>query len=275
MNPSSAPAIALYQVDAFTQTLFGGNAAAVCPLTRPLPPALCQAIAQENQLSETVFLWPDDSGGYHIRWFTPTCEVDLCGHATLAAAYVVGTFVTPGCGVVRFRSRQESLTVRQQGDLWELDFPRWPLTPATPTAALMAGLGLVPQEVWRNHRDIVAVVADAAQVQATQPDYPQLAQLDSLGVVVTAPGQDVDFVSRFFAPRMGIPEDPVTGSAHCALAPYWAQRLGKTGLHARQLSARGGELWCTVTPARVFIRGGAVCYLTGQIHLQATPGAIA
>ncbi|MEN9216239.1 MAG: PhzF family phenazine biosynthesis protein [Gloeomargarita sp. HHBFW_bins_162] len=259
--------ILLYQVDAFTQKLFGGNPAAVCPLTEPLSAELCQAIAQENQLSETAFLWPDGTGCYHIRWFTPTCEVDLCGHATLAAAFVVGTYVEPGCDVVRFRSRQESLMVRKHGDLWELDFPQWSLTPAEPTADLLAGLGLTPQEVWRNHRDMVAVVADADQVKNVQPNYPQLSRLDCLGVSVTAPGRGVDFVSRFFAPNMGISEDPVTGSAHCALAPYWGKRLGKTVLHAQQLSARGGELWCVLTPERVLIRGGAVCYLSGQIHL--------
>ncbi|WP_247215130.1 PhzF family phenazine biosynthesis protein [Synechococcus sp. C9] len=259
--------ILLYQVDAFTDQLFGGNPAAVCPLAAPLPPGLCQAIALENHLSETAFLWPDGTGGYHIRWFTPTQEVDLCGHATLAAAYVVGEFVEPGCDQVRFQSRQETLTVRKQGDLWELDFPRWPLTPAEPTAPLIAGLGLTPQAVCRSPRDIVAVVADPEVVKHLQPDYAQLAQLDCLGVIVTAEGRGVDFVSRFFAPQAGIPEDPVTGSAHCALVPYWGERLGKTELHARQLSPRGGELWCTLTPERVLIRGGAVCYLTGQIHL--------
>ncbi len=259
--------ILLYQVDAFTDQLFSGNPAAVCPLAAPLPPGLCQAIALENHLSETAFLWPDGTGGYHIRWFTPTQEVDLCGHATLAAAYVVGEFVEPGCDQVRFQSRQETLTVRKQGDLWELDFPRWPLSPAEPTAQLIAGLGLTPQAVWRSPRDIVAVVADPEVVKHLQPDYAQLCQLDCLGVIVTAEGRGVDFVSRFFAPQAGIPEDPVTGSAHCALAPYWGERLGKTALHARQLSPRGGELWCTLTPERVLIRGGAVCYLTGQIHL--------
>lgn len=264
------PSILIYQVDAFTQKLFGGNPAAVCPLAAPLPPGLCQAIAQENQLSETAFLWPDGAGGYHIRWFTPMREVDLCGHATLAAAYVVGEFVAPGCTVVRFQSRQEVLVVCKQGDGWELDFPRWPLTPTLATADLLAGLGRTPQEVWRTPRDILAVMGDPTDVQTLQPDYARLSQLDCFGVIVTAPGRGVDFVSRFFAPQAGIPEDPVTGSAHCALAPYWAERLGKATLYAQQCSPRGGELWCRVTAERVFIRGGVVCYLTGQIHLQET-----
>ncbi|WP_448379717.1 PhzF family phenazine biosynthesis protein [Gloeomargarita sp.] len=264
-------AIPLYHIDAFTHRLFRGNPAAVCPLATPLPPSLCQAIAQENQLSETAFFWPDGTGGYHIRWFTPTQEVDLCGHATLAAAYVVGRFVAPGCTEVRFRSRQECLTVRKQGELWELDLPRWPLNPAAPPPDLIAGLGCSPQEVWRTPRDLLAVLHDPQQVHTLQPDYTRLARLDSFGVIVTAPGQSVDFVSRFFAPRAGIPEDPVTGSAHCALVPYWSQRLGKTELHAQQLSPRGGELWGTLTADRVLLRGHAVCYLTGQIHLQEAP----
>ncbi|MDW8328322.1 MAG: PhzF family phenazine biosynthesis protein, partial [Anaerolineales bacterium] len=150
---------------------------------------------------------------------------------------------------------------------WELDFPRWLVTPASATERLIAGLGATPKETWQTPRDLLVVLETAEQVQGLQPDMNHLEQLDCLGVIVTAPGEDVDFVSRFFAPRLGIPEDPVTGSAHCALAPYWSERLGKTELHARQLSARGGELWCQVTPERVLIRGGAVCYLSGQIHL--------
>lgn len=265
--------ILLYQVDAFTRRLFAGNPAAVCVLTQALPRELCQAIAQENQLSETAFIQRRGEG-YAIRWFTPTCEVDLCGHATLAAAYVVGEFLEPGCPVVRFASRQEQLQVRRQGDGWELDFPRWSLTPATAPVPLVSGLGITPQEVWQTPRDLLVVVPSAEQVQSLQPNLDQLAQLDSLGVIVTAPGrQGVDFVSRFFAPRLGIPEDPVTGSAHCALAPYWSDRLGKTALYAQQLSARGGELWCRVTPDRVLIRGNAVCYLSGQIHLPESTGA--
>src|SRR5688572_15019571 len=243
----------LYQLDAFTDRLFAGNPAAVCPLPRWLPDATMQAIAAENNLSETAFLVAEGVD-FGLRWFTPEVEVDLCGHATLAAAKVVLERLRPGAASVRFRSQSGPLAVARARDAanaadWlELDFPARPAAPsdapAARLAALRAGLGGAPLEVRSSVRDHLVVYGSEAEVAALRPDSAALAELGRAGFIATAPGAECDFVSRFFAPAFGIDEDPVTGSAHCVLAPYWAQRLGKRVLSARQISRRGGVLRC-------------------------------
>ncbi|MGB0213261.1 PhzF family phenazine biosynthesis protein [Algiphilus sp.] len=255
-----------FQVDAFTDRLFGGNPAAVVPLTEWLDDATLQAVAMENQLSETAF-FVAEGDGYRLRWFTPTREVDLCGHATLASAHVLYAHLDRDDPEVRFHTRSGVLTVRPDGrELW-MDFPAAPAETATAPPALVSGLGSAPSAVLAAD-DWLAVFEDADGVRALAPDMAQLATLDRRGVIVTAPGDgDSDFVSRFFAPRYGIPEDPVTGSAHCTLAPYWAERLGRDTLRARQISARGGEVACRVADGRVRIGGRAVTFLDGRITL--------
>lgn len=257
----------LYQVDAFTDRVFAGNPAAVVPLESWLPDAQLQAIAAENNLAETAyFLRSDDV--YELRWFTPAVEVDLCGHATLATAFVISTLLEPGRDRLDFLTRQAgTLTVTRDGDLFTLDFPSRPATPvASPDPALAAALGGPAPVAVLGGRDYLVVYEDEAAVRALTPDMAALAKLDRFAVCVTAPGTGgVDFVSRLFAPAQGIPEDPVTGSTHCTLIPYWAARLGKTVLSARQVSARGGDLACTLAGDRVRIGGKAVLYLEGRI----------
>jgi predicted PhzF superfamily epimerase YddE/YHI9 len=255
----------IFQVDAFTDRLFRGNPAAVCPLERWLPDATLQAIAAENNLAETAF-FVRDGGDYALRWFTPTVEVDLCGHATLAAAFVIFRSLEPAAAAVRFRtSKAGSLVVRRDGERLVLDFPARPAAPTAAPPGLVAALGAAPSELLCA-RDHLAVFDRATDVAALAPDFGALAKVDCWAVIVTAPGTDgVDFVSRFFAPAQGVPEDPVTGSAHCTLVPYWAQRLGKNRLEARQISPRGGALSCTHAGDRVSLAGYAVLYLEGQI----------
>jgi len=252
-----------FHVDAFTARPFAGNPAAVVPLEHWLPDPTMQQIAAELNLSETAFLCEG-----RIRWFTPVVEVDLCGHATLATAYVVFHELERGRSHVRFDSASGPLEVRADGDLLVLDFPARPPRPVA-DAALIAqladALGALPREVLRA-RDLVAVFADAAAIRALRPDFAKVAAIDVHGVIVTAPGEgDVDFVSRFFVPQQGVPEDPVTGSAHCTLIPYWAGRLGKTEMFARQLSRRGGELHCALRGDRVDIGGQAVLVARGTL----------
>jgi len=249
----------LWQVDAFTGTLFAGNPAAVCLLDAWLPDATLQAIAAENNLSETAFAVPRD-GDFALRWFTPAQEVDLCGHATLAAAHVL----LGERAAVTFHTRSGALGVERRGGLLAMDFPALPAAAVRAPDALEHGLGRRPREVLRAV-DYLVVYDTAAEIEALVPDQERLARLDGRGVIVTAPGTDADFVSRFFAPKAGIPEDPVTGSAHSTLAPYWAARLGKTRLRARQISRRGGELECVLRGDRVEIAGRAVTYLEGTI----------
>ncbi len=257
--------IPIYQVDAFTAELFRGNPAAVCPLEEWLPDAVLQRIAAENNLSETAFFVPRNSE-YDIRWFSPVTEVDLCGHATLAAAFVLH-MLQPERTRFRFQSKCGHLDVFRESDgLLTLDFPAQPAAPVDPPAALEAGLRSRPEEVWAARRDYLTVFPDESAVAALNPDFARLADLDRLGVIATAPGDEADFVSRFFAPSVGVPEDPVTGSAHCTLVPYWARRLGKARLHARQISSRGGELHCEEDGDRVKISGRAVLYLEGTIR---------
>ncbi len=257
--------IVLYQIDAFADQVFRGNPAAVCPLDAWLPDHTMQSIALENNLSETAF-FVGQGGQYEIRWFTPEIEVDLCGHATLASAFVVMTELEPGLDSVHFQSKSGQLGVARRGELYELDFPARPATPCAAPAGLAAALGVDPRETL-GARDLVAVLASETQVRHLEPDMTALARLDCFAVIVTARGTDVDFVSRFFAPAKGVPEDPVTGSAHCTLAPLWASRLGKTRLTARQLSRRGGELTCELRGDRVAIAGRAVKYLEGAIEV--------
>ncbi len=255
----------LYHVDAFAGRVFAGNPAAVVPLERWLDDHTLQAIAAENNLSETAFL-VGGRGQYEIRWLTPTTEVDLCGHATLASAHVVFTTLEPGSKAVSFRSKSGPLIVTRDEDLLALDFPARPPQPLPVPEALVMAMGRKPREVF-TARDVMAVFDTEEEVRSLLPDREGLAGLEYFAVIVTAPGHEVDFVSRFFAPRQGIPEDPVTGSAHCMLVPYWARRLGKPRLHALQVSPRGGELHCEDRGDRVKIAGRAVQYLEGTIEI--------
>ena len=257
--------IPLYQIDAFTKTLFAGNPAAVCPLQDWLDDETLQSIAAENNLSETAF-FVSRGDHYDLRWFTPTVEVDLCGHATLASAHVIFHFLDAAAVVVRFQTRSGLLTVEREGDLLAMQFPSRPGNPVQCPDSLIRGLGIEPDEVLFS-RDYLAVFSSEETMKSIQPDMNELTKLDGLGVIVTAPRHRCDFVSRFFAPRAGVPEDPVTGSAHCTLIPYWAGRLGKKELHALQVSQRGGELFCTDLRDVVRIAGHAVAYLEGSITL--------
>jgi predicted PhzF superfamily epimerase YddE/YHI9 len=260
--------IRCFHVDAFAGETFRGNPAAVCLLDAWLADATLQNIAAENNLSETAFIVPH-GGEFDLRWFTPTTEVDLCGHATLAAAAVLFTERNFAGDTIRFHSRSGLLLVSRAGEVFTLDFPARPPEACEPPEALLCGLGRRPAHVFKS-RDYLAVFATEAEVRALAPDFVALKTLDCLGVIATAPGGDSDFVSRFFAPAAGIDEDPVTGSAHCTLVPYWSQRLGKTTLFARQVSRRGGELFCRLAGDRVHIGGKAVLYLRGEIVLDKT-----
>ncbi|MCA9648591.1 MAG: PhzF family phenazine biosynthesis protein [Myxococcales bacterium] len=256
----------LYQVDAFTERPFAGNPAAVCPLPRWLDDALLQAIAAENNLSETAFLVPQGDD-WELRWFTPAAEVDLCGHATLATAFVL-LRQHPGRERLRFHTREAGLlTVERRGDELVMDLPARPTKPVPIPPGLVEALGGVEPVELRRAVKTMAVFEDEATVRALDPDLVYLVTMEGDGLIVTAPGDEVDFVSRYFAPHVGIDEDPVTGSAHCNLTPYWAERLGKASLRARQVSARGGELGCTLRGDRVELAGRAALYLEGTIEL--------
>jgi predicted PhzF superfamily epimerase YddE/YHI9 len=258
----------IYQVDAFADNLFGGNPAAICPLSQWLPDATMQAIAAENNLAETAFFLREGAD-YALRWFTPAVEVDLCGHATLASAHVVFAVLEPQRQRVGFRTlKAGTLTVARRGDMLAMDFPSRPPSLIEPPPGLLAAVGGTPREILRA-RDHVLVYGSAAEVRALEPDFAALARIpDCWAACATAPGEDgIDFVSRFFAPGQGIDEDPATGSSHCTLTPYWAERLHKTELKARQLSRRGGTLDCALNGDRVTIAGRAVLYLEGQITL--------
>ncbi len=254
-----------YQVDAFATRVFEGNPAAVCPLSEWLDDTLLQAIAEENNLPETAFFVPS-ADGYQLRWFTPLQEVDLCGHATLAAAHILFTVLGHDRPVIRFATRSGNLFVIRQENVLAMDFPASLPTPCEPSANLLNGLGQRPVEVLAAE-DYLAVFDSEACVRALKPDLALLGQLDLRGVIVTAPGMEVDFVSRFFAPKLGIPEDPVTGSAHCQLAPHWSGKLGKQVLTARQLSRRGGNLVCTVKSDRVVLAGQAITFMHAEIEI--------
>ncbi len=258
--------IPLYQIDAFTDRVFHGNPAAVCPLERWLADDVLQNIALENQLSETAF-FVRHGDRYQLRWFTPTTEVDLCGHATLAAAWVIFRHLEPKRLRLDFDSRSGPLGVARRKDhALVLDFPVSPLRPVR-SEALAQALNCRPQETHRAGPDYLVVLPDEAAVAAVSPDFAAVARLAPRGTIVTGPGDKLDFVSRFFAPAVGIDEDPVTGSAHCALTPYWAARLGKTRMRARQISARGGDLEVAMVDNRVHIAGHCAAYLAGFIRL--------
>lgn len=226
---------------------------------------MLQAIAAENNLSETAFFVPSDTD-FHLRWFTPVSEVDLCGHATLASAHVLFEHLGFSDDVVTFDTRSGALAVKRIGKLLEMDFPARPATACAGVATLTRALGRQPIEALRAD-DYMAVFDSEATVRGVTPDFALLGTLDLRGVIVTAPGVSVDFVSRFFAPRLGVPEDPVTGSAHCTLAPYWAGRLGRRRLSARQVSKRGGSVTCELSDDRVLLSGSAVTFMEAEIRL--------
>lgn len=255
--------LTLYQVDAFSTKAFGGNPAAICPLDNWLADDVLQAIAEENNLSETAFFIKQGED-YGLRWFTPVREVNLCGHATLAAAHVVFEMLGHSAPSVSFHTRSGKLTVERNGKMLRMDFPASPPQRCPTPEPLTQGLGKQPLEVWAAE-DYLAVFDDEATIRTLTPDHAWLSQLDRRGVIATAPGKDHDLVSRFFAPKYGIPEDPVTGSAHCMLAPYWAERLGKNVLNARQVSRRGGDVHCEIKGERVLLSGHAALFMKGEI----------
>jgi len=255
----------LFQVDAFAEQVFQGNPAAVCPLDAWPASWLLQAIAEENNLSETAFFVPDGDG-FALRWFTPVEEVDLCGHATLASAHVLFEHLGYEKPAVRFRTRSGELVVTRSARGLRMDFPAISPRVCDIPPLLLSGLGKPPQEVLAAS-DYIAVYTSEDDVRSLQPDFMQLQALDLRGVVATAPGQETDFVSRCFYPKLRVNEDPVTGSAHCQLAPYWSRRLGRQELHARQLSKRGGAVVCEVVHERVFLSGRAADYMVAEIRL--------
>jgi PhzF family phenazine biosynthesis protein len=257
----------LYQIDAFTNRMFGGNPAAVVLLDAWLPDDVLKAIAAENNLAETAFVVPHDEA-MPLRWFTPTVEVDLCGHATLAAAHVLFRYTFPSAKRLTFSTLSGNLTVTRDGDLLSMDFPSRPGKPVEITDAVISALGIRPREAYRA-RDLLAIFESELQIRDFRPDFERIASLDAFAVTISAPGEAVDYVYRFFAPRHGIPEDPVTGSANCTLVPYWAARLGRPALVAKQLSTRGGALHCALRGDRVLIAGQAVEYLRGEITVDA------
>jgi PhzF family phenazine biosynthesis protein len=256
----------LYQVDAFTTQRFRGNPAAVVVLASWLPDGVMQEIAAENNLAETAFVIPG-ADPTPLRWFTPTFEIDLCGHATLATAHVLFRHHFPKAERFAFQTKSGILTVTRDGDHLSMDFPSRPGTPVSVNDALTGALGAKPQEALLA-RDLLAVFETEEQVRALRPDFQRVAQLEAMAVIASAPGESVDFVSRFFAPKAGINEDPVTGSSHCTLIPYWAGRLGKKTFQARQISPRGGDLRCELRGDRVVIGGASVEYLQGEILVE-------
>jgi PhzF family phenazine biosynthesis protein len=264
----------IYQVDAFTSRPFAGNPAAVVPLEQWLPDGVMQNIALENNLAETAFFVPGENG-YDLRWFTPVVEMDLCGHATLATGFLIFEVLGTSERTLRFQTRSGELTVGKEGGRYVLDLPSRPGERRDAPAALIEAVGKEPVEVYKS-RDYLFVYENEADVRAIAPDFNAMVKASPDNVIVTAIGDEADFVSRFFAPEVGVWEDPVTGSAHCTLIPYWAQRLGKTDLFARQLSSRGGEVYCSlVDDDRVKIAGDAVLYMKGEIYVASEKGASA
>jgi len=259
--------IPIYQVDAFTSEIFSGNPAAVCLLETWIDDDRLQAIATENNLSETAFL-VRSGDGFDLRWFTPACEVTLCGHATLASAHVLFNCRNWPAEQIRFQTRYSGqLVVTRRDELLELDFPALPAYAQALPDGLAEALGVAPQAVFGSKEDLLVLLESESTVRELRPDLHGLERMDCRGVIVTARGERSDFVSRFFAPQVGIPEDPVTGSAHCVLTPYWAGVLGRNELHALQVSQRGGELWCTNAGERVRISGKAALFLEGTITI--------
>ncbi len=256
----------IYQIDAFASRLFSGNPAAVVLPESELSSETMQAIAAENNLAETAFV-VTDGDDYRIRWFTPTVEVDLCGHATLVAAHVIFNHLGYSACKVTFSSKSGPLHVRKEGEILYLNFPADTLQIVEPTADIINGLGARPIEIYRGRDDYLALFETEETIASLSPDMAILCKVQSRGVIVSGPGRETDFVSRFFAPQSGIPEDPVTGSAHTTLIPYWSGKLGKQNLTAKQISKRGGELVCKYLDKRVEIGGRAVTFLAGEITL--------
>ena len=259
--------IKLYQIDAFTNKVFGGNPAAVCVLDAWLEDKVMQQIGAENNLAETAFV-VKSGDGYEIRWFTPTVEVDLCGHATLAAAYVLFKYYQHPTAVIKLHSpRSGLLTVEKHEDALTLNFPTDIYEPVETPEPLIKAFGKSPLETYKGKTDYLLIFSSQEEILAFNPDLNLVNSVDARGIIVSAPGNDVDFVSRFFCPQVGITEDPVTGSAHTTLTPYWSKKSGKTIMSAKQLSARQGNLTCEYLGDRVKITGQAVTYLTGEIEI--------
>ncbi len=258
--------LTIYQVDAFTDQLFGGNPAAICPFDAWLPTEKMQQIALENNLSETAFIVPEKDG-YYIRWFTPAIEVDLCGHATLATAHALYAEMNYKGDAIKFYSKSGLLTVQKSGDLYTMNFPTDVLKKVPIPEEIVAGLGVTPSEVYKGKDDYLAIFDNQKTIEHFSPNFSQLGKLPARGVITSAKGETVDFVSRCFFPAAGIDEDPVTGSAHTTMTPYWSKVLNKTKLSALQLSARGGVLRCEHLGNRVNISGNAVTYLKGEIYV--------
>lgn len=262
-------ALPFYQIDAFSSRPFWGNPAAVCPLMNWLPEEVLQAIASENNLSETAFIVPGDSmGHYHLRWFTPKAEVDLCGHATLATAHVLLSELSISTDILTFSTKSGPLTVKRDATGYVMDFPAVPAEPCKQEVDVKRLIG-IDGEVVGKAMDLMVRVDSEEAVESLSPNLPAIAALDARGLIVTAKSSEegVDFVSRFFAPQVNVPEDPVTGSAHCTMAPYWAKELGKSSFFARQIGPRGGELRIRLEGDRVYLTGEAVTVITGEMKL--------
>ena len=255
--------IRYYQIDAFTSKVFSGNPAGVCILKEWLPDELLQNIAFENNLSETAFII-DKGEYYELRWFTPTVEVDLCGHATLAPSYLILNFLKPSLNSVSFKTQSGELSAKKTGDKIEINFPSRMPVACSPHPDLISAIGIEPISVYKS-RDYLLLFESEEVISSINPNMDKLINLDCLGIIITAVGNKYDFVSRFFAPGAGVPEDPVTGSAHCSLIPFWAERLKKDKMSAKQLSQRGGELLCTNLADRVLMAGNCVIYSKGEI----------
>ncbi|WP_298301303.1 PhzF family phenazine biosynthesis protein [Hydrotalea sp.] len=258
----------IYQVDAFTDKLFGGNPAAVCPLEAWLPTYIMQQLAMENNLSETAFFVQKEDV-FEIRWFTPETEIDLAGHPTLATAFVIFNVLKMASDTIYFESKSGTLIVEKKDDLLVMNFPsRMPVKAEQIPAGLLNGFNVAPMEVWKS-RDYLLIYPNEADILALIPNFSQLNTVETLGIIVSAPGKQCDFVSRFFVPNSVIGEDPVTGSAHATLIPYWHHKLNKNKMTAQQLSKRGGKLWCEMNHDRVSIAGKAVIYMKGEYYLSA------
>ncbi len=259
--------LTLYQIDAFTDRVFGGNPAAIVPLAQWLSAELMQCIALENNLSETAF-FVKTPRGYHIRWFTPTHEVDLCGHATLATAAVLYEHLGESAESIHFDARRGPLKVSRVGEAYQLDFPVDTIKAVPdPNGVIAKAIGVTPEACYQGADDYLVILGDEAQVRSLEPDLSLVATLTARGLLVSAPGHELDFVSRCFFPQFGIDEDPVTGSAHTTMAPYWSDRLGKEILEAAQISARGGRITCEMRGDRVLLRGQCVSYMIGTIYV--------
>lgn len=266
--------LTVYQVDAFTNKIFGGNPAAVIPLQSWLDDELMQLIAMENNLSETVYFVKNDDS-YHIRWFTPSIEIDLCGHATLASAYIIKTFLEPHVQELHFTTEKAgTLKGYVKDGMYTLDFPaRMPAATKDIPNNLLKSLGITTTIEVLKSRDYFVVLPNEEAVKNAEPDFSLMKELDA-GVIITAKGRSADVVSRFFHPAAGIDEDPVTGSAHCNLIPYWSEKLGTTKIFAKQLSKRGGDLWCEHKGDRVLMSGNCVLFMTGEISVVPGQGSI-